>query len=150
MRMSALLRLSTLITTATIVTCTAQAQLRGYTITSAPLKVDTTTSVPGTNLKPGTYTIRVIDNLKDRYILGVDNSRSKEVATFIGMQQHELLPGQGKTGPILWANAPGKTSALRGFSFGNGMSFEFVYPKGDGRGACEDQCERRSGDRSRV
>ena len=88
------------------------------------------TEVPGETLKPGTYTIRVVDRLKDRVILQVTSTSGSKSATFLG------LPSTGLTrpsepGPISWGSEAEGKSALRGFSFRDGTVVEFVYPKAE-------------------
>jgi LPXTG-motif cell wall-anchored protein len=104
-----------------------------YILVSAPLFIDAKTAVPGHTLEPGTYSIRIVDHLKDRYILRVDNDEGKALATFIGLHNPEFDPfvALHHQGPILWTGAPKGAAAMRGFAFPNGNTLEFVYPKGE-------------------
>jgi hypothetical protein len=107
------------------------AQKPSYVLVSAPLQLAARTTVPGHVLDRGNYSIRIVDHLKDRYILRVEDSKGKELATFIGLQSPELGPSTGlqHQGPILWTSAPKGSAAIRGFSFPGGTTLEFVYPK---------------------
>lgn len=102
-----------------------------YVLVSAPLFVDTKTTIPGHTLAAGTYSIRIVDHLKDRFILRVDDADGKTLATFIGVHNPELAPfvSLHHQGTILWSSAPKGSAAVRGFSFPNGNTLEFVYPK---------------------
>jgi hypothetical protein len=91
-----------------------------FTVTS---KVE----VPGKTLKPGTYTISVVDNLSDRLVLRVTNQHGSTEATFLGLYSDALV-NEDTTGPIAWSNTEGDR-ALRGFTFPGARSVEFVYPK---------------------
>jgi len=109
----------------------AAAQKPGYVLVSAPLYLDAKTTIPGHVLDPGTYSIRILDHLKDRYILRVDDSSGRPLATFIGLHNPEFEPfvALHHQGPILWTAAPKGSVAIRGFSFPGGNTLEFVYPK---------------------
>jgi hypothetical protein len=84
--------------------------------------------VPGTILKPGAYTIHILDHLADRVVVRIDGQQSGTHATFIGLR-NERLKKNSSSGAILWKSGIGGNAALRGFAFSNGSSLEFVYPK---------------------
>jgi hypothetical protein len=107
------------------------AEKPSYVLVSAPLYLDARTTVPGHVLDPGEYSIRILDHLKDRYILRVDDSTGQTRATFIGLHNPEFDPfvALRHQGPIPWTSAPKGSAALRGFSFPGGTTLEFVYPK---------------------
>lgn len=109
----------------------AAAQKPSYVLVSAPLYLDAKTTVPGHVLDPGNYSIRILDHLKDRYILRVDDGSGRALATFIGLHNPEFDPfvALHHQGPILWSSAPKGSAAIRGFSFPGGNTLEFVYPK---------------------
>lgn len=97
---------------------------------SANFTVSQQTMVPGMTLQPGSYSIKVLDHLQDRYIVRIENASGKEHSTFIGVQDPKAQAG--KTGAVPWSAGPDGTSALRGFSFGSTTpALEFVYPKSD-------------------
>lgn len=109
---------------------------RAFPATSAPsapaqltasFSIDSLTTVPGKILKPGSYTIRVVDHLSDRIVLRIEDPEGKTATTFLG------LPASGMSGagagPVSWTNSPKGSHALRGFAFAGGSSVEFVYPK---------------------
>jgi hypothetical protein len=78
-------------------------------------------------LKPGAYTIRIVDHLTDRMIIEVDRD-GKEQATFLALPSSSLAK-PSTAGPMLLNG--GKTAAIRGFSFDSGTLAEFVYPKAE-------------------
>lgn len=89
------------------------------------------TKVPGITLKPGTYSIRVVDHLADRLIVRVDGTEGDTHATFLGIQNSAISKPSGG-GPVVWAKSPKGGTVLRGFEFpGGGSVVEFVYPKDD-------------------
>ncbi len=89
------------------------------------------TRIPGATLKPGSYSIQVVDHLSDRLIVRVEGNGGSTHSTFLGLPNSSL----GKPavpGPITWGNAAQGTSYLRGWYFPNSASaIEFVYPKGE-------------------
>ena len=98
---------------------------------SATFTVSQQTMIPGMTLQPGSYSIKVLDHLQDRYIVRIDNASHNEHSTFIGVQDPKVQAG-GKTGAVPWSAGPDGNSALRGFSFGStSPAVEFVYPKSD-------------------
>lgn len=87
--------------------------------------------VPGLTLKPGTYSIRVVDHLSDRLIVRVANAQGSTQATFLGIQNGSI-PKPSSTGPVVWGKSPKGGTILRGFEFpGGGSVVEFVYPKAE-------------------
>ena len=98
---------------------------------SANFTVSQQTLVPGMTLQPGSYSIKVLDHLQDRYIVRIDNASGNEHSTFISVQDPKVKSA-GKTGAVPWSSGPDGNSALRGFTFGsNTPPLEFVYPKAD-------------------
>lgn len=87
------------------------------------------TKVPGKTLKPGTYSIRVIDHLSDRIILEIDGPKGKEQTKFLGLENSAIHSGTN-SGPIAYTGRHGD-AALRGFAFPGGSTAEFVYPKAE-------------------
>ncbi len=87
--------------------------------------------VPGLTLKPGTYSIRVVDHLADRLIVRVDSAQGDAHATFLGIQNSSIAK-PSSSGPVVWTKSPKGGTILRGFEFpGGGSVVEFVYPKND-------------------
>lgn len=85
--------------------------------------------VPGLTLKPGTYSIRVVDHLADRLIVRVDGTQGGAHATFLGIQNGSIAK-PSTSGPVVWTKSPKGGAILRGFEFpGGGSVVEFVYPK---------------------
>ena len=94
---------------------------------AASFSVTSPTSVPGKVLKPGSYTIRVVDHLSDRIVLRIEDPEGKPSTTFLGLPSSGL--GSSGTGPVSWPGSPKGSTALRGFAFAGGNAVEFVYPK---------------------
>ena len=98
---------------------------------SAKFTVSQQTLVPGMTLQPGSYSIKVLDHLQDRYIVRIDDASGSEHSTFISVQDPKVKSA-GKTGAVPWNAGPDGNSALRGFTFGSSTPpLEFVYPKAD-------------------
>jgi len=93
---------------------------------SVHFRIDHQTEIPGDTLKPGSYTISVVDHLQDRAVVRIAGPNAKS-PLFLG------LPNSGLTssgsGPIAWDHDVEGKAALRGFSFPDGSTLEFVYPK---------------------
>jgi LPXTG-motif cell wall-anchored protein len=90
--------------------------------------VTSPTQVPNEKLKPGNYSITVVDHLSDRIVLRIDDGMGKIHDTFLGVPIASLDNG-GATGPISWNSGSNHEAALRGFAFPGGGAVEFVYPK---------------------
>ncbi len=87
--------------------------------------------VPGLTLKPGTYSIRVVDHLSDRLIVRVDSTAGDSHATFLGIQNSRITQ-PSTSGPVVWTKSPKGGTIFRGFEFpGGGPVVEFVYPKAE-------------------
>ena len=96
---------------------------------SANFTVSQETLVPGLTLSPGSYSIRVVDHLQDRYIVRIASSSGSAHSTFLGVQDRSLKT-LASTGAVPWGAGPDGKTALRGYSFGVGSpALEFVYPK---------------------
>ena len=96
---------------------------------SSDFTISQQTQIPGTTLKPGSYTIHVVDKLADRTILEVDNASGKAMATFLGLSGAGLP--KSSTGKIAYDSGTDGKNALRGFAFPKGPTLEFVYPKAE-------------------
>ncbi len=97
--------------------------------TTASFSLSAKTQVPGKVLKPGMYTIEVVDRLSDRVILRVSKDGKPET-TFLGLPDSGM-PKSGTSGPVSLNAAAKGSEAMRGFVFPNGISAEFVYPKAE-------------------
>ena len=93
---------------------------------SAKFTVSQETMVPGTTLKPGSYTIRVIDHLQDRMIIKVEGAAGANHTLFLAVPSHELKAA-GNSGPVPYGSAPSGKAALRGFVFNAKTDVEFIY-----------------------
>ncbi len=96
---------------------------------SSDFTISQQTQIPGTTLKPGSYTIHVVDKLADRTILEVDNASGKAMATFLALSGAGLP--KSSTGKIAYDSGTDGKNALRGFAFPKGPTLEFVYPKAE-------------------
>lgn len=96
-------------------------------VKSASLNVEQTTDVPGGQLKPGTYTIGIIDSLNDRVVLHIDDPSGKTRLTFLGVAKSPVEGGRGSH-PVQWNTGAAHKHFLRGYDFGSDY-VEFVYPK---------------------
>lgn len=97
----------------------------------ATFEVSESTKVPGLTLRPGTYSIRVVDHLSDRLIVRVDDQAGSTHSTFIGIR-NSSIPQPSGPGAVTWSGKAEGTAAMRGFEFpGGGPVVEFVYPKND-------------------
>ena len=88
------------------------------------------TEIPGGTLKPGDYTIQILDQLSDRMIVRVDNTNGKQHSIFLGIPHSAFADASG-SGPADWRIGAQSSPALRGFAFSNGSTVEFVYPKAE-------------------
>ncbi len=96
---------------------------------SASFQASALTAVPGKTLPPGSYSIRVLDHLSDRYILQVDGAEERTHTLFIGIPSKTL--SAGKTGEVDWKTPSAGATYLRGWKFPGLPALEFVYPKND-------------------
>lgn len=93
--------------------------------------VTSQTKVPGLTLKPGNYSIRVVDRLSDRLIVRVDAANGGAHTTFIGLQ-NSAIPKPASPGIVSWSGSGDTSSYMRGWYFPSSSSVvEFVYPKAE-------------------
>lgn len=97
---------------------------------SSDFTINQQTQIPGITLKPGSYSIHVVDKLADRTILEVDSASGKAMATFLALAGSGL-PKASSQGKIAYDSGTDGKSALRGFAFPKGPVLEFVYPKAE-------------------
>jgi LPXTG-motif cell wall-anchored protein len=103
----------------------------GVAGTAGKFTVSEPTEVPGLTLRPGSYSIHVVDHLSERYVVRVDGPRGRIHSTFLALENPEIskpaVPGR-----LVWQNAPDGKEYLRGWLFpGVPAVLEFVYPKAD-------------------
>ncbi len=97
------------------------------TAPSSDFIVDKSTMAPGVVLQPGTYSIRVVDHLEDRFLVTVEGNGGVSKATFIAVPTKSFIK---QSGPVNWGTSPNAKAAMRGFVFSdNNSALEFVYPK---------------------
>jgi LPXTG-motif cell wall-anchored protein len=94
--------------------------------TPANFNVTSKTQIPGEVLKPGTYSIQVVDHIGDRILVEVDGANGKVHELFLAVV---ALHRARTPGPVAWDKGTDGTPALRGFLFPDGTAVEFVYPK---------------------
>ncbi len=87
--------------------------------------------IPGLTLRPGSYSIHVIDHLSERYIVRIDGPNHRVHSTFLALAD-PASPKPDAPGKELWQNAPSGKEYMRGWLFpGQPTVLEFVYPKSD-------------------
>lgn len=96
---------------------------------STTFAVQNQTEIPGRTLEAGSYRIRVVDQLKDRMIIAVDQPGKKQTV-FLALPKSDLSASPNR-GAIELQGGIDKKAALRGFVFPNGLVAEFVYPKAE-------------------
>lgn len=93
--------------------------------------VGTQTKVPGMTLKPGNYSIRIVDKLSDRIIVRIDGANGGDHTTFIGITNPSIAK-PSSPGIVPWTGTADNSSYVRGWMFPNSASVvEFVYPKAE-------------------
>jgi LPXTG-motif cell wall-anchored protein len=89
------------------------------------------TMVPGLALKPGGYSIHILDHLQDRFVLRIEGPGGSPHTLLIGVPS-SAVTRSGGPGPVNWDAAPDNKAAMRGFVFpGDNGAVQFVYPKDD-------------------
>ena len=94
-----------------------------------PFQVTAKTEVPNATLQPGSYSIRILDHLRDRVILQVSSKGSRVETTFLAIPASTMA--NAPVGPIPYSAGPKGKAAMKGFAFPGGLAVEFVYPKND-------------------
>ena len=106
-------------------------QISGGTLPDTKLSLAKPARVPGATLKPGQYTIQVLDQLQDRFVLAVkDAKHAKPLTTFLAIPNPKL-PHAGGNAAVYWPKS-GSAPAIRGVWLLEAVSgAEFVFPKAD-------------------
>ncbi len=108
--------------------CTAPLLAADTEHPSAKFSVAQSTAIPGRTLPPGSYSVRVVDHLSDRYILRVDGPSGHTL--FLGVPSKSLLPDQ--KGEVTWSTPANGATYIRGWNFASlPTPLEFAYPKND-------------------
>lgn len=89
------------------------------------------TQVPGEVLKPGDYSIQIVEHISDRMIVRIDNAQSKHHFLFLGVPKLDAVASDSAPGVQTWRSGAGSLPTLRGFTFPAGTAVDFVYPKAD-------------------
>jgi len=92
-----------------------------------PFRVTSATEVPGDTLQSGSYSIQVVDHLKDRTVLQI-KGRGAAPLLILAVAATQM---PSEAGPVLWSKGQNSHAAMRGFNLPDGTSVEFVYPKAD-------------------
>ena len=98
---------------------------------SSTLILDKRTEIPGETLKPGTYSIQVLDHLSDRVVIRMEDEKGKTHTVFLAVPSTSLSSHPVVGGSITWQYQLNGNTALRGFRFPSGYTVEFVYPKSE-------------------
>ena len=103
----------------------------GATWSSSKFTATEPANIPGLTLKPGTYSIHVVDHLSERYVVRVDGAQRGVHYSFLALENPDI-PKPAKPGLVNWDNAAGGKQYLRGWLFPGASSvLEFVYPKAE-------------------
>jgi len=114
--------------TLALFTCTAPLLAADTEHPSAKFSVSEATAIPGRTLSPGSYSVRVVDHLSDRYIMRVDGPSGHTL--FIGVPSKDF-PADSK-GEITWSAPANGATYIRGWNFASlPAPLEFAYPKND-------------------
>ena len=102
--------------------------LPAQSATPSTFSIAKKTQIPGDALKPGTYSIQILDHLSDRMVVRVESPEGKQHTVFLA------VPSSGKgitssSGAVIWKSDVNGLAAMRGFAFPTGYTVEFVYPK---------------------
>src|SRR5271155_1545122 len=100
----------------------------GFSGPVSKFTVSQPTEVPGLTLRPGAYSIHVVDHLSERYVVRVDGPKGRTHSTFLAIE-NPGIPKPAAPGQVLWSNSPGDKQYLRGWLFrGEPSVLEFVFP----------------------
>lgn len=94
------------------------------------LDVKETILIPGKELPPGKYVMKLVDSQANRHIVQIMNEDENKVeATILAIPNYRLQP-TGKTELRYWESQAGVPPALRAWFFpGDNFGQEFAYPK---------------------
>jgi hypothetical protein len=94
------------------------------------LTVDQTIQIRNTVLQPGTYVLRLADNMADRHIVQIfDRDQTHIIDTVMAIPNERLQP-TGDSSFLFWETPPGTAKALRAWFYpGDDFGQEFPYPK---------------------
>jgi len=94
------------------------------------LTVDQTIQIRNTVLPPGTYVLRLADNLADRHVVQIfDRDQTHIIDTVMAIPNERLRP-TGNSQFMFWETPPGTAQALRAWFYpGDDFGQEFPYPK---------------------
>jgi hypothetical protein len=94
------------------------------------LTVKETILIPGRELPPGTYVMKLMDSQSNRHIVQIMNEEENKVeATILAIPNYRLKP-TGNTELRYWETPAGTPPALRAWFYpGDSFGQEFAYPK---------------------
>jgi len=86
--------------------------------------------IPGKELPPGKYVIKLVDSQSNRHIVQIMNEQENKVeATILAIPNYRMKP-TGDTELRYWESQAGTPAALRAWFFpGDNFGQEFAYPK---------------------
>jgi hypothetical protein len=94
------------------------------------LTVNETIQVPGGELLPGVYIVKLLNSPSNRHIVQIFNAEETELQTTILAIPNERLKVTGGTVFTFWEMPPGQPRALRAWFYpGDNFGQEFAYPK---------------------
>ena len=125
------MRIRDLIASASLLLTVASLHAAAATNPSSDFTLSSASHIPSVTLRPGAYTIQVVNHLSDRVVLRVNDSTGKTDATFLGVPNSEI-PKPADPGEVAWANPAGKANYIKGWYFPDSPAvIEFVYPKAE-------------------
>ena len=110
-------------------------------VLKATFSISKRTQVPGDTLRPGTFSIQILDHLTDRMVVRVEDATGRQQALFLAIP-HPGLAGANTSGALTWKADLDGIAALRGFAFPSGYTVEFVYPKTQAAGLAKVNADR--------
>jgi hypothetical protein len=103
----------------------------GFTGSPSTFTTSEPTNIPGLTLDPGSYSIRVVDHLSERYVVRIDAPGGRIHYSFLALENPEI-PKPAKAGRVLWSNPAGGKRYVRGWLLPEtSFVLEFVYPKAE-------------------
>jgi hypothetical protein len=94
------------------------------------LKVNETIQVPGGELLPGVYIVKLLNSTSNRHIVQIYNAEETQLQTTILAIPNDRLKVTAGTVFTFWEMPPGQPRALRAWFYpGDNFGQEFAYPK---------------------
>jgi hypothetical protein len=115
---------------------TLEAQTPATALTSLPkvstvadLSLPQRSKVPGADLKAERYSLAVVADLPDRVVLIITSNGGKVESEFLAVPSERQSKTAAPAGPTFMKKPVNGLPAVQGFTFADGTSVDFVYPK---------------------